>query len=211
MLQHRKVYIVKSLFYDTTAKVVTRTDVDYIRVTTAELCAREIYHRNVEGSVAEVGVYKGDFASVLNELFPTKKLYLFDTFEGFNQKDSAKERENNFSTSTQDFSHTSIEKVLQKMPFPHLCEIRKGYFPETAQNIEESFCFVSLDADLYQPIYTGLEYFYPRLSKGGYIFIDDYNNEYYKGSKEAVREFCGKHAISFVPIPDGCGGVIITK
>lgn len=210
-LKKRKLYVVKSLYYDTTSRIITRTDVDYIRVATAELCAREIHRKNINGAVAEVGVFKGDFASVLNQLFPTKTLYLFDTFEGFHQNDAVKEQENKFSTSTQDFSQTSIDLVMKKMPFPYQCEIRKGYFPETINGLEETYCFVSLDADLYQPIYAGLEYFYPRLSKGGYIFIDDYNNEYYKGSKEAVREYCQKNSIAFVPIPDGCGGVVITK
>lgn len=37
--------------------------------------------------MAELGVYKGKFAVEINKLFPYKKLYLFDTFEGFFSQD----------------------------------------------------------------------------------------------------------------------------
>ena len=36
--------------------------------------------KNVNGSVAECGVMRGHFAGFINESFPDKKLYLFDTF-----------------------------------------------------------------------------------------------------------------------------------
>lgn len=42
-----------------------------------------IYSNNISGCVAEVGVFQGEFASVINKNFPDRKLYLFDTFEGF--------------------------------------------------------------------------------------------------------------------------------
>ena len=62
-------------------------NLDFVRYTTLELCCNEIKRNKVNGNVAELGVYKGDFAKRLNQLFPDKKLYLFDTFEGFDEKD----------------------------------------------------------------------------------------------------------------------------
>lgn len=41
---------------------------------------------NLQGAVAEAGVRDGEFAQYINKYFPTKKLYLFDTFEGFNNE-----------------------------------------------------------------------------------------------------------------------------
>ena len=38
----------------------------------------------------------------------------------------------------------------------------------------EKFAFVSLDTDLYKPTLAGLEFFWPRMSKGGFIFIHDF-------------------------------------
>lgn len=184
---------------------------NYIRINNLELVAHEILDRNVEGSIAELGVYKGEFAKYLNRLFPNRKLYLFDTFEGFDQKDVVLENNHKLSDGRQDFSNTSVDLVLSKMIKPESCIIKKGYFPESLEGLEDKFCFVSLDADLYQPILSGLDYFYPRLSKGGYIFIHDFNNEEYPGSKKAVREFCQRNNISYTPISDSWGTVVICK
>lgn len=184
---------------------------NYIRISNFELVVQEINDRNVPGNVAELGVYKGEFAKYINQAFPSKTLYLFDTFEGFNEKDIHIEREENFSQGDQNFSDTSVNDVLAKMKYPDKCVIHKGYFPESLNGLEDEFCFVSLDPDLYKPIYDGLEYFYPRLSKGGYIFIHDYNNSMYSGAKKAVRDFCNKKGIAYTPIADAWGTVVIAK
>ena len=97
------------------------------------------------------------------------------------------------------------------MPYRSKCIIKKGYFPETANGLNDNFVFVSIDTDLYDPIYNGLTFFYPRLVKGGYIFIHDYNNDSYKGAKQAVDKFCAENNISKVPIPDSAGTAIIVK
>ncbi len=184
---------------------------NYIRISTLELAADEIYTNKVEGVVAELGVYKGEFSKYINSLFPDRHLYLFDTFEGFDEKDVAFDNVNRFSTGTQNFSDTSIQTVLAKMKFQEQCIVKKGRFPDSLDGLEERFCFVSLDADLYQPIYDGLVYFYPRLNNGGYIFVHDYNNHEYEGAKAAVRKFCKENNISYTPMTDTWGSVIISK
>jgi O-methyltransferase len=185
--------------------------VDYVRISTLELLSYEIKSNNVLGSVAEVGVYRGDFAKYINLLFSDRKLYLFDTFEGFPEVHSKIDRERGFSTGDQDWSGTSVELVIQQMPYPNNVVIKKGIFPETAKDVNDRFCFVSLDVDLYEPIKEGLRFFYPLLSPGGVIMVHDFNNSGYKGVREAVLEFCREKGISYVPIPDIGGTVIITK
>ena len=92
------------------------------------------------------------------------------------------------------------------------CIIKKGRFPDTTEDIDDTwFCFVSIDVDLYEPTYEGLKFFYPRLTPGGFIIVDDYNNKLYEGAKKAVTKFCTDQKISFTPIPDIGGGVLINK
>ncbi|MBO9594858.1 MAG: class I SAM-dependent methyltransferase [Niabella sp.] len=183
----------------------------YVRLCTFELLAEEIRKNNIAGAVAELGVYRGDFARYINEAFPEKKLYLFDTFNGFSKKDVLVEQAHDYSPGSQDFSDTSVELVLGKMSKPGNCIIKKGYFPDSLEGLEDTFAFVSLDADLYQPIFEGLKYFYPRLSKGGFIFIHDYNNDEYKGVKKAVTDYCKDQGVPFVPICDPWGTAVIAK
>ncbi|MBZ4188244.1 TylF/MycF/NovP-related O-methyltransferase [Niabella beijingensis] len=183
----------------------------YVRISSLELIAEEIRKNSVPGAVAELGVYRGDFAKYMNEAFPDKTLYLFDTFEGFSKRDVLIEEANSYSPGTQDFSDTNAGLVLDKMIKPDNCVIKKGYFPDSLEGLEDVFAFVSLDADLYQPIYEGLQYFYPRLSRGGFIFIHDYNNDEYKGVKKAVTDYCNDQNVPFVPICDPWGTAVIAK
>ena len=176
-----------------------------------ELSSREIYRYDIEGSTAELGVYRGDFAKMINHYFPDRKLYLFDTFEGFDTRDAEQEKAKNFSDASQDWSGTSEELVLGKMEHKDNCIIRKGWFPNTAEGIDDKFCFVSLDADLYQPILAGLEFFYPRLVHGGVIMIHDFNNEEYNGVRQAVKEFCDKNNTGYVCVSDVWGSAVIVK
>lgn len=209
-LSKRNLYLIKSLPYKPKSRLLP-INLDYVRYTTLSLCYQEITKQKLDGNLAEVGVYRGDFAKRLNILFPDKKLYLFDTFEGFSNEDSLFEQQKNYSTATQDFTNTSIELVKSKMKYPDNCIFKKGKFPDTAIDVEDQFCFVSLDADLYLPIYEGLKFFYPRLVKKGYIFIHDFNNDQYTGAREAVIQFCQEQNIGFTPIPDIGGTVVITK
>lgn len=189
------------------------TSRDCIRVCSLAAVAEAIHTQSIPGSVAELGVYRGDFAKYIHASFPERSLYLFDTFEGFSEKDKGVEIGGGFSSATEDFSNTSIDLVLKKLEHPEKAIVRAGYFPASIQDADrnESFAFVSIDADLYKPIYDGLQFFYPRLSKGGYIFIHDYNNNDYPGVKAAVHQYCAEEAIGYFPLVDPCGTAVIAK
>lgn len=185
---------------------------DYCRTMSIRLASDRVNQQGIEGAIAELGVYRGELAAMLNQLFPSRKLYLFDTFAGFSQKDLASGEEQQHSkASVGDFKDTSVDTVLARMAHPQNIVLRKGYFPETAEGLEERFALVSLDVDLYKPIQAGLSYFYPRLVKGGYLFVHDYNNRRYNGVRAAVDEFASAHGVSFVQLPDFAGSVVIAK
>ncbi len=210
-LQKSKIFVANSLNYLQRKRTLDKNYFDYIRLSTLELISFEINQKKLSGNVAELGVYKGKFARYINQYFPGRTLYLFDTFEGFNKADIEKEKQGNFSTGDQDFSATSVEKVMQLMPYPELCKPHKGFFPDSAKGLDDTFVFVSLDADLYDPLYAGLNFFYPKLVHGGYIFVHDFNNDQYKGARKAVETFCQEQHINYVPLPDSGGSAVITK
>ena len=187
------------------------TEGGYIRLSSLELVADEIHDKGVAGAVAELGVYRGRFAKKINEIFPDRSLYLFDTFTGFDAKDVQSEIANRYSTASVDLTDTSVEVVLASMPHAEKCIVKKGYFPETASDVDDTFAFVSIDADLYEPIYQGLRFFYPRLSRGGYIFVHDYNNAEFKGARQAVRQFCQESGAAYFPLSDYAGSAVISK
>jgi len=186
--------------------------VDYVRNQAFTLCAEQILARGVPGSIAELGVFRGDQAHLLSHLFPDRTLHLFDTFEGFAEADLGAERNAGFSAATLgDFAATSIELVLSKLLNPCRVAVHKGFFPATTVNVEDRFAFVSLDVDLHDPTAAGLEWFYPRLNPGGFIFVHDYNNDRYNGVRQAVENFVAKSHTCTLPLPDFWGSIVVMK
>lgn len=174
-------------------------------------CAKEIYRNKINGMVAELGVYKGDFAKYINLAFPDRKLFLFDTFEGFNKKE-LKGIKSDIELKGNEFCDTTVETVLSRMPYKDNCVCKVGYFPESAIDIDEKFALVSLDSDLYDSIYNGLIYFWPRLNNGGYLFLHDYNASIYKEEvQRAVKDFKKKYDFKYVPLCDVFGSIVLCK
>ena len=149
---------------------------DYVRSKSLILVANILNNEGVPGDTAEVGVFTGIYASQINFAFPTRTLHLFDTFESFNKKEYDSEIDIGYNRQKFHavFSKTSIEMVRKKMTYPENCIFYQGLFPDTAKDLDGKFCFVSIDVDLETSIYQSLVYFYPRLEKGGYLFINYY-------------------------------------
>jgi O-methyltransferase len=177
-----------------------------------ESAARTVRERGIPGSAAELGVYRGGFAAEINKAFPDRTLYLFDTFEGFCERDIEAERESGFSSARAgEFGDTDPETVRRRLPFPEKAVFKQGIFPESAAGLEDEFCFVSLDADLYAPVYEGLKYFYPRLGKGGTLLLHDCDNIRFRGAGSAARRYCSEHGLFLQPLWDLHGSAVLRK
>lgn len=172
--------------------------------------AKYIEMKGVPGELAELGVYRGDLSREMARLFPDRRLFLFDTFNGFDNKDLRNEAEQK-QASLMDFSETSIDIVMENMPNPQRVVICQGYFPETIPKEEITYAMVSLDPDLYQPVLSGLRYFYPRLSVGGVIIIHDYSSSQFPGVRQAVDEYCGENNLFVLPLCDFHGTAVLIK
>lgn len=164
----------------------------------------------INGAFAELGVYKGDSADLIHQMDESRKFYLFDTFEGFTKTDLSGETGKAATYTTKNFADTSIEKVRSRLKSDQFI-FCQGYFPDTAKGLEnEKFALVNMDADLYKPTKAGLEFFYPRLSRGGIILIHDYNPDW-PGIVKAVDEFVATIPEPQIVLPDQDSTVMIFK
>ena len=197
--------------FDIFTKVCVTRDV---RVETLRLNAERIKELGIGGNVAEVGVYKGDFAREINRYFDDRILYLFDTFEGFYIEKLRGQMDRKWMAYLEtavDYRVNEENRILDNFKNPEKCVIKKGFFPDTTIGLEETFCFVSLDVDIYTSTKAGLEYFWPRMEKNGIIMVHDYNCNNTKGVKKAIDEFAEKNHVPVVMVADRSGSAILTK
>lgn len=136
----------------------------------------------LDGDIAEVGVFMGGTAKIICSA-TNKTVRLFDTFSGLpelSNKDSDMFHAEDYSAS-----FDSVSEYLKA--FPNL-SFHIGLFPETTGGlINNKFAFVHLDVDLYKSTLDCLEFFYPRMVKGGFILSHDYPES--AGVKKAFDEF----------------------
>lgn len=179
---------------------------DYVRLSALELICRRLDSK-VPGAAAELGVYRGDFARCINRLLPQRKLYLFDSFSGFEPGDGA---EPAFQAAHE---NTGAQAVLERMPHPDMVRLYPGYFPASLNGLEERFCLVSLDVDFARPTLEGLRWFWPRLNAGGCLLLHDWGNPELPGVAQALEQYeaeLGSH-IPSLPLPDMKGSLALCK
>lgn len=185
---------------------------DGIKYSTSQLLAAELSDLGVSGAVAEVGVCTGDFAQLLSRWFPERRMLLFDTFEGFDDRDRDAELSAGLPAVPYSLPPTTPEMVRARLHRPDRAEIRPGWFPETAAGLQdESFCFVHVDVGLHAPTRAALDLFWPLLSPGGYLLVADYGNRHAPGARRAVRAFAAENQVGVVPLPDVAGTALLAK
>ncbi len=140
------------------------------------------------GVLAEVGVYQGGSAKLACLVKGDAPLYLFDTFEGM--PDVNKSTDGVFNKG--DFADTSMENVKKYLSeFPNV-KLYKGFFPDSARGQEPEnlqYRFAHLDVDIYESTIKALEFFYPRMVKGGVLISHDYGKKAAPGVAKAFTEF----------------------
>lgn len=170
----------------------------------------QIAKDGVTGDLAEIGVYRGHTAAVLATFARRikRELWLLDTFQGF---DAADLRGIDQHAGMQ-FEDTSLDAV-RAMVGTDLTHYVAGRFPDTADRLPNGsrYALVHIDCDLYAPITAALEYFYPRMSAGGFIIIHDYSSLCWDGAERAVDDFFRDKPEFVVPMPDGCGSAAVRK
>lgn len=143
--------------------------------------------RDINGDIAEVGVYQGGSAKLICEARNKNKIfYLFDTFEGL---PTPGEFDGSLKNGEYSASLKFAQDCLKSHKNIYFCQ---GIFPENANSIEnKNFSFVHLDVDLYKSTLDALEFFYPRVNRGGIILSHDYGGggEGETAVKKAFDEF----------------------
>ena len=177
-----------------------------------------IVENDIPGDVVECGVWKGGLmqlaALTLLELGDvSRKIYLYDTFEGMPEpgvfdkdwndasphpKWESLRWESEDSLGSRFGFGGSLETVRSTMeetkyPSENFIFVR-GLVEETIPTTcPKQIAYLRLDTDWYSSTAHELEYLFPLLSVGGILVIDDYG--YYKGSRKATDEYIKKNNI----------------
>jgi hypothetical protein len=185
---------------------------DVTRLWAFILNCKQVLAENIPGDFAELGVWRGNTASILARFagIGNRSVLLFDTFEGFKEADLAGIDD----SKEMAFNNTSINLVKETIGADDQhCIYVKGFFPDTITDDHRArqYAVVSLDCDLYAPTKAGLEFFYERMPKGGLFLLHDYSSLHWNGSKLAIDEFCKAKEEYIILMPDKSGSAFFRK
>ena len=170
---------------------------------------------STKGSVIECGVHRGfglmawaQLSAVLEPVNITRRIYGFDTFEGFPSTDE-KDRGKYGQAETGTFDAEAYDELVNLIGayddnrfLGHISKIEliKGDAVKTIpefiaihQHLVVSLLF--LDFDLYEPTKVALENFLPRMPKGSIIAFDELDNPLWPGETRALLETIGINAL----------------
>jgi hypothetical protein len=165
----------------------------------------------LKGSIVDCGVYRGaslmSWAKLSTMLEPenlTRRIYGFDTFEGFpsigaqDQSESMKPEKGELCSSSYDELLELIQEYDADRFLGHIgkVELIRGdiakmvpEFIQKHQHLVVSLLF--MDCDLYEPTKTAVEHFLPRMPKGAILAFDELDNPIWPGETLALLESVG--------------------
>jgi O-methyltransferase len=155
--------------------------------------AEEIELEKIPGAIVECGVLDGGTAALMGYYSKDRPIHLFDSWSGLphaSEKDGA---EAHIWDGQVVGSMRRVTSIMQKLGIDQRrVRFHKGWFSDTFPKAEiENIALLHIDADLYESVKLSLETWTPKLSRGGYIQIDDYFA--FVGCKTATDEFLSKH------------------
>jgi hypothetical protein len=208
-------------FNDTTGKRVRNFSM-------AALLDLAVKSGRVTGDVAECGCYMGHTAFVIATILKAGSFsgvfHIFDSFEGLSDADEEDVRPFADGPETDELRklagqakdgsrqfRADLDRVRRNLAGFNFIDFHPGWIPTKFHEVEDrSFSFVNIDVDLYQPTLQSLEFFYPRLSDGGMINIDDFGLTSWPGCNRAVDKWLESNTPRLtIPIPGG--GLILIK
>ena len=174
------------------------------RLDNLHFCVEDALSREVPGDLMETGVWRGGAAILMRAILKVngvtdRRVWCADSFEGLPPPDPAKyPHDANLTFSRFKELAVSLEEVQTNFRRYNLLDEQvkflKGWFRDTLPGAPvERLAVLRLDGDLYESTMDALTALYPKVSRGGYVIVDDYGDV--PACRQAVHDYWQRHGI----------------
>lgn len=184
------------------------------RLDNIQFCIEDVIRNNIPGDLIETGVWRGGATIFMRAVLKAhaitdRKVWVADSFEGLpslDKKDAAYEADALVDTAGMNIGGpmslgfaVPLEKVQENFRKFDLLDDQvkflKGWFKDTLPTAPiEKLAVLRLDGDMYISTMDALNALYHKVSKGGYVIVDDYNA--WPHCQQAITDFRNQHGIS---------------
>lgn len=168
------------------------------------------------GDFVECGVYTGIISGTICkwigfETAGDRTFWLLDTFNGLPEDQLLDgERTLNIQNYNLEYRRGGVfERVREKFSIYPNVKLVQGEIPSTLDQVQaERIAFLHLDLNIAYPELQTLERFWDRISPGGVILLDDYNQRLHMHQKGLIDVFVNQRGLTVLPLPTGQGLVV---
>lgn len=187
------------------------------RVHTALWAASSCQRAN--GDFVECGVNAGFISSAIMQYLDwnqtARRFYLIDTFAGpvmtqYSPEEVSAGRVSLAQATLAKGGYvTDIDRIRSNFAEWERASVIQGAVPEVLDTVAfGEIAFVHLDMNCAWPEARALEFFYPRLSKGGMILFDDYAYISHQAQNTAIAEAAAALNVEVLALPTGQGLIV---
>lgn len=206
-LQDRSILLVRGNSFDASQREEGKdwpffgfTMTGHKRLENVQMCVEDVLRNQVPGDLIETGAWRGGTTILMRALLKAygdtdRKVWVADSFEGL---PAPKSKDDGWDLSQVGYLKVSLDKVKANFARFNLLdeqvEFLEGWFSDTLPRARiESIAVLRLDGDMYSSTMEALRNLYHKVSKGGYVIIDDYSS--WPSCRRAVTEFLREHSI----------------
>ena len=175
------------------------------RMNNLEYCVTKVLEENVPGDFIETGVWRGGSCIFMAALLKEKNVinrnvWVADSFEGLPKPNVEKYAEDkddiHYIHPELAISMETVKANFNKYDLlGNNIKFLKGWFKDTLPTAPiDTLAILRLDGDMYESTMDGLVNLYHKLSKGGYLIVDDWG--VVEACKKAVLDFRQQHNIN---------------
>lgn len=190
--------------------LMAHTMIGRVRLDNLEECAHTVFKENIPGDFIETGVWRGGSAVFMRAIIKAyesdRTVWAADSFEGLPPPSLPQDEGDQHHM----FAELRVSLNFVKETFEayglldEQVKFLKGWFKDTLPSAPiEQLAILRLDGDMYESTRDAIEPLYPKLSRGGFCIVDDYQ---LKGCKAAIEEYRERHKIQDpITLIDGYG------
>lgn len=170
------------------------------RLNNVQFCIEDVLKNNVPGDFIETGAWRGGVTIFMRALLKLhgvndRTVWVADSFEGLPVPDSV---DDGWDLSATEILKVSLEKVKDNFRKFDLLDDQvkflKGWFCDTLPTAPiDKLAILRLDGDMYSSTMDSLVNLFPKVSKGGYVIVDDYYS--WPACQKAVTDYLELHGI----------------
>ena len=174
------------------------------RLENVAACLESIHSRGVPGDLIECGVWRGGTTVFMRGFLKAhsiagRTVWVADSFAGLPPPSLPQDEGNDLSAAKYPQLAISLELVQELFHRYDLLDRQvrflPGWFRDTLAGAPiERLALLRIDGDLYESTWDALTALYPRLSRGGFVIVDDYRC--IPGCRQAVDEYRHREGIA---------------